>query len=799
MALTNFFGVALPTSSAPELKFAWADPATELVGTALDDKFIGGGHAMTGLAGDDTYIVKGVSDLANELSGGGVDTAVVSHLLGYVLPDHVENLIVSGRCDALGNALDNVLTGMKNSQVLDGLAGNDILVGGAGADTFQFSAGSGYDAIADFSHADGDKIRLNSTALQTWNQVHGALSQSGADVILQIDSHDAVRIQNATVADFTSDDFQFRIDTSKLTQTFAADFDSYPSLYDSDTGAGVWTTHFNHGSFTGPKSNLSHANNDEQQIYVDPSYAGSGSTPLGLDPFSVKDGVLTITAQKTPADDLGALWNHKYTSGLLTTADTFYQQYGYFEMKAAMPSGQGVWPAFWLLPKDQTYGLELDVTEQVGGDTSYQTAHYWDGDLRQKLSFGNHVFDATQFHTYGMLWTANVIAWYVDGVEVASMDTPADLNTPMYVLVDLALGGKWAGPVPSDFTSAQMKVDYIHAYAVAPDADAATVNAIQANVGADIVGTAGGDTLTGTADSDTIHGLAGDDTLAGLGRADVLDGGAGVDTATYAAAEAAVRVSLDIPGSQYTGGAGADTLVSIENLTGSAFADQLTGDAGANTLAGGLGDDILMGGGGDNLLLGGAGLDTASYANAAAKVEVDLRQAGAQATGGGGADVLSGIESLTGSAFTDTLWGDDAANRLDGGQSADVLYGGGGADTLVGGAGADVFTGGSGADVFLYTVPSHSKGSQFDTITDFSRDEGDVIDLSRLDGNRNKSGNQPLTFIGAERYDYHSGELRYVVDPTGVHIYADLNGDSASDFHIFIQGATTLFASDFLL
>ena len=206
-----------------------------------------------------------------------------------------------------------------------------------------------------------------------------------------------------------------------------------------------------------------------------------------------------------------------------------------------------------------------------------------------------------------------------------------------------------------------------------------------------------------------------------------------------------------------------------------------------------------MGGGGDNLLLGGAGLDTASYANAAAKVEVDLRQAGAQATGGGGADVLSGIESLTGSAFTDTLWGDDAANRLDGGQSADVLYGGGGADTLVGGAGADVFTGGSGADVFLYTVPSHSKGSQFDTITDFSRDEGDVIDLSRLDGNRNKSGNQPLTFIGAERYDYHSGELRYVVDPTGVHIYADLNGDSASDFHLFIQGATTLFASDFLL
>ncbi len=95
--------------------------------------------------------------------------------------------------------------------------------------------------------------------------------------------------------------------------------------------------------------------------------------------------------------------------------------------------------------------------------------------------------------------------------------------------------------------------------------------------------------LLGSAFNDTLHGNAG---------SNVLNGGAGTDTASYARAAAAVTVNLAIAGAQATGGAGSDTLVAIENLLGSAFADRLTGNSGANRLDGGAGNDTLAGGAG---------------------------------------------------------------------------------------------------------------------------------------------------------------------------------------------------------
>ena len=800
MAFKNFFGVALPVSSHAENNFTWTTPGESLLGTGGDDKFTGGGgNPMTGLAGDDTYEIKAPGDLITEDFGAGIDTAKVSKLLEYKLPDNVENLVLAGHATGLGNGLNNLITGQSNSQVLDGLGGDDILIGGTGADVFQFSAGSGYDLIADFKSVDGDKIRLNNTAFLTWTDVHAAMTQDGADVILRFDANDAVRIQNTTVDSFTADDFQYRIDTSYLTRTFTEDFDSYPSLYNASTGTGVWDTYFHTGFSSGPQSNLSHTNNDELQIYVDPGYAGSGSTPLGIDPFSVADGVLTITAQATPPDAVGALFNHNYTSGLLTTADTFYQQYGYFEMRAAMPNSQGAWPSFWLLPEDQTYGLELDVTEQIGHDTVYQTSHYYVDGVRHKTNFANQVFDATQFHTYGMLWTARELAWFVDGVEVASQPTPSDLNKPMYIIADLALGGKWPGPLPAGFTSAELKIDYIHAYAAPPDAMVASINSSQSNVGIDVNGTPGNDVLVGTVGDDTVKGFDGNDVLSGLENADTLDGGAGNDTATYAAAPEGVNVNLDVAGFQYTGGAGVDSLISIENLIGTGFADQLSGNALANSLTGDAGNDLLDGGAGNDVLSGGDGNDTATYARAKGAAVVDLMLTGPQNTGRDGTDILSSIENLIGSGFGDTLWGDDGVNRLVGGDGADKLYGRDGNDVLIGGAKGDTLTGGLGADIFRYTLVSESKGSTYDTITDFNRDEGDVIDLSTIDSNQKKSGNQTFNFLGTDKYSFHPSELRYVVEATGIHVYGDINGDTGSDFHLFIQGATTLLATDFIL
>jgi Ca2+-binding RTX toxin-like protein len=801
VALTDYYGKTAPVSASTVDNITWLDPLQPLFGTALADKLTGGGagHVMTGYAGDDTYVVKAAGDQVVEAAGGGVDTVSLSNLLGYTLPANVENLTVSGRSDVYGNALNNIITGAGNSQVIDGMGGNDILAGGAGADAFQFTRGSGYDVIADFSHADGDTIRLKDTPLLTWSAVQKAMTQDGSDVILRFDATDAVRIQNATVAAFTPQDFQFRIDTSKLVQTFAADFNSYPTFYDPKTGTGVFDSYLPFGNAYGPNSEIAHTHNDEQQIYVDSTYGGSSYKPLGIDPFSVSGGVLTITGEKTPTADLSALWNHEYVSGLLTTAHTFYQQYGYFEERAAMPPGQGMWPAFWLLPEDQTFGLELDVLEQVGTDTSYQTAHYWDGGVREKVNFGNHVFDATQFHTYGMLWTAKEVAWYIDGVEVVSIPTPADLNKPMYIVTNLALGGRWPGDVPADFTSAQMKIDYIHAYAVDPNATAATVNAGGGVIGGQLAGAAAADDILGSTINDTITGLGGDDTLDGRAGSDVLDGGAGSDTVVYDNVGGGVHVSLAVSGPQDTGASGSDTLVSIENLTGGKFNDTLGGDAGANVLNGRDGNDLLIGGGGADTLIGGTGVDTVSYAAATSKVTVDLGNGAPQNTGGGGVNDLSGIENVVGSAYSDTLRGDSGTNVIDAGKGTDSLDGANGSDTLIGGAGADVLTGGLGADVFVFSAKADSKGGAFDTIGDFSHVQKDVIDLSGVDADTTKAGDQAFTFIGGAAFSHHAGELRYAVDAAGLHIYGDTNGDGVADFNILCKGLSSIQASDFIL
>lgn len=129
-----------------------------------------------------------------------------------------------------------------------------------------------------------------------------------------------------------------------------------------------------------------------------------------------------------------------------------------------------------------------------------------------------------------------------------------------------------------------------------------------------LAGSSADNRIEGGGGDDTIHAGAGQDALAGGLGDDLLDGGDGYDTADYAAAAGGVRLDLSIAGQQATLGAGLDTLVSIENLTGSNFADQLTGTQGANTIVGGDGDDVIRGGGGADTLLGGNGADLFVFA-----------------------------------------------------------------------------------------------------------------------------------------------------------------------------------------
>jgi Ca2+-binding RTX toxin-like protein len=127
-----------------------------------------------------------------------------------------------------------------------------------------------------------------------------------------------------------------------------------------------------------------------------------------------------------------------------------------------------------------------------------------------------------------------------------------------------------------------------------------------------VIGSSLGDSLSGDANANVLAGGGGSDLLAGRGGADTLDGGGGTDTVDYSAAAAGVVVDLAAGVASADGDGGSDTLVSVENVTGSSLGDSLSGDANANVLAGGGGADNLVGGLGADTIDGWPGDDTIS-------------------------------------------------------------------------------------------------------------------------------------------------------------------------------------------
>lgn len=202
------------------------------------------------------------------------------------------------------------------------------------------------------------------------------------------------------------------------------------------------------------------------------------------DSAELRDGMLVITAREESAG------GKNYTSARLNTRDRFAFKYGRIEARIRFPAGQGIWPAFWMLPQDNVYGTwaasgEIDVVEAVnlggtGGNTVFGTIHFG-GEFPANVFAGNDYLvptDATaEFHTYALEWDATEMRWYVDDILYSTQNSwsttaapfPAPFDERFYVLFNVAVGGNFPG-APSAATAfpVTMEVDYVRVYSGEP-------------------------------------------------------------------------------------------------------------------------------------------------------------------------------------------------------------------------------------------------------------------------------------------------------------------------------------------
>lgn len=205
-----------------------------------------------------------------------------------------------------------------------------------------------------------------------------------------------------------------------------------------------------------PKDPWGVVRNDELQAYI-------------MKAFSIADGILHIRAEKEPAFYDGA--KRDYRSGMMSTTGKFSQKYGRFEIRCRIPQGRGLWPAFWMLPEPPAWPPEIDVLEILGHepDRIYLT-HHWanpsnpDGPSLSRSGDYKGVDFSQGFHTVAVEWESGEIRWYVDGIlRFRSAESIPD--QPMFLLVNLAIGGGWAkAPTKDTVFPADFEVDYVKAW-----------------------------------------------------------------------------------------------------------------------------------------------------------------------------------------------------------------------------------------------------------------------------------------------------------------------------------------------
>ncbi|MBI9072132.1 MAG: glycoside hydrolase family 16 protein [Melioribacteraceae bacterium] len=191
----------------------------------------------------------------------------------------------------------------------------------------------------------------------------------------------------------------------------------------------------------------------------------------------ITDGHLKIIAKEEVLDTF------KYTSSRIRTLNKGDWKYGKFEMRAKMPSGKGIWPAFWMMPTDNVYGTwaasgEIDIMEYLGHETNkvYGTLHFekWPNNKNSGNNFtiANGGFN-DDFHVFTLIWEEGKIEWLIDGKLFSTKtewsteghEFPAPFDQRFHMILNLAVGGNWPGYPDKNTTFPQeFIIDYVRVY-----------------------------------------------------------------------------------------------------------------------------------------------------------------------------------------------------------------------------------------------------------------------------------------------------------------------------------------------
>ena len=245
----------------------------------------------------------------------------------------------------------------------------------------------------------------------------------------------------------------------------------------------VWHDEFEGGSVDSKGWKFENWNkgyvNNELQYYV------AGGEFDGVETAFVKDGILNIRAQKyngskkfNSTTDI----NGQVISARMNTREAW--KYGYMEARIKLPKGKGTWPAFWMMPTDQSLGWpacgEIDIMEEVGTHANYTSSsihckayNHTIGTQKTKEKFTKGAED--EFHVYAVEWTADYMQFYVDGSTSGCLRFENDgkgnsdtwpFNKAFYITLNLAWGGSWGGMngVDESALPCTMEVDYVRVF-----------------------------------------------------------------------------------------------------------------------------------------------------------------------------------------------------------------------------------------------------------------------------------------------------------------------------------------------